>query len=245
MPRYAQDPQAPHPGTVTFVERWNHTEKTVSADTLPDDIKFFCVNADQFIVRRERAAWCIPVIEYDTVSLDEDGKPAEPGVAHRVQRSSYGPNQISLQSVIVPSSESATRRPSASESTPLKVTAPVDQLASLAQAPGAPHPGTVTFIDFNTPPQVRSSDTVTDEEKFFCYDVQGHKTPRDSAAWCVPIVEVEIIDTDPHGTQTGIRYQDSYWKTTQYAANHAFVQSEVRWPGCSLPPPSLPKTDEH
>lgn len=102
VPQYAQDPKVPHPGTVKFIDLWNHSEKIKPADDVPDNMKFFCMDANRFEVSREQAAWCIPIVEYVTLSLDQHGKPVEPRVADFIRITSYGPNHSYIGSTVTP-----------------------------------------------------------------------------------------------------------------------------------------------
>lgn len=102
LPPYAQRPDVSHPGTVKFIDLWNRTEKIESADDIPDGIKFFCMDEKRIKVERGQAAWCIPVVEYETYSVDANGKPVAPEIADFVRITSYGPRHTYIGSTVTP-----------------------------------------------------------------------------------------------------------------------------------------------
>ena len=104
FPPGAQDPDAPHPGTITFVYLWNNSREVESAGKVPDRIKFFCVDKQNNEVERTKATWCIPVVEIETFSVNEHGKPTVPKDADYIHIRAYGPNHIFLKSTVTPPS---------------------------------------------------------------------------------------------------------------------------------------------
>jgi hypothetical protein len=104
FPPGAQDPKLPHPGIVTFVYLWNNSREVDSADKVPDRIKFFCVDERDNEVAREKAIWCIPVVEIETFSVDEHGKAVVPKDADFIHIRAYGPNHTFLKSTVTPPS---------------------------------------------------------------------------------------------------------------------------------------------
>lgn len=104
FPPGAQAPDVPHPGRVTFVYVWNNSREVESAAKVPDRIKFFCVDRQDNEVEREKAVYCIPVVEIETFSVDEHGKPIAPKDADYIHIRAYGPNHTFLKSTVTPPS---------------------------------------------------------------------------------------------------------------------------------------------
>ncbi|WP_206514316.1 hypothetical protein [Burkholderia cenocepacia] len=99
FPRGAQDPRAPHPGSISVKYAWNGSTQTWKAAELPESFVFRCSDADGHAVARDQAAWCIPVVEIETVSVDQAGRPVEPKVAYSMTSSVYGPGHTFVERV--------------------------------------------------------------------------------------------------------------------------------------------------
>ncbi|HDR9202011.1 hypothetical protein [Burkholderia vietnamiensis] len=99
FPPDAQDPHAPHPGSISVKYAWNGSTETWKAAELPESFVFRCSDADGHSVARDQAAWCIPVVEIETVSVDQAGRPVEPKVAYSITSSVYGPRHTFLERV--------------------------------------------------------------------------------------------------------------------------------------------------
>jgi hypothetical protein len=98
-PPGAQDPKAPHPGTITVKFAWDGSTVVKDASKMSDAFIFRCGDANGNQVPRAEAIWCIPVVEIETVSADEAGKPVPPRGAYTVSSSVYGPNHLFLEHV--------------------------------------------------------------------------------------------------------------------------------------------------
>jgi hypothetical protein len=108
----AQDASEPHPGTITMKYEWNKTSKEVRAADYPDSFVFFCFDSDGERAKKSEAAWCVPVVEIETVSADKNGKPAEPRVAEYIEITEYGPGHKFLEHTTAqPRSQRAPPRP--------------------------------------------------------------------------------------------------------------------------------------
>lgn len=99
FPPGAQDPHAPHPGSISVKYAWNGSTEIWKAAEFPESFVFRCSDANGHSVARDHAAWCIPVVEIETVSVDQAGWPAEPTVAHSISSSLYGPGHTFLEQV--------------------------------------------------------------------------------------------------------------------------------------------------
>ncbi|WP_141712842.1 hypothetical protein [Burkholderia ubonensis] len=99
FPPGAQDPHAPHPGSISVKYAWNGSTETWKAAELPESFVFRCSDANGHSVARDQAAWCIPVVEIETISVDQAGRPVEPTVAHSITSSVYGPGHTFLEQV--------------------------------------------------------------------------------------------------------------------------------------------------
>jgi len=97
LPPGAQDPKLPHPGTITAKYDWNGSIELWKASELPDSFIFRCFDQSGKRTSRADAAWCIPVVEVETVSTDEHGNPAVPNEADSVSNSIYGPDHTFLE----------------------------------------------------------------------------------------------------------------------------------------------------
>jgi len=97
QPPGAQDPKAPHPGSITAKYDWNHSTELWGISDLPDSFIFRCIDADGNSAKREAAIWCVPVVEVVTTSVDEHGKPVTPREADFIGISVYGPNHTFLE----------------------------------------------------------------------------------------------------------------------------------------------------
>jgi hypothetical protein len=109
FPPDAQALDTPHPGKVTFVYLWNNAREVESAAKVPDRIKFFCVDKQANEVEPSKAVYCIPVVEIETFSVDEHGKPIVPKDADYIHIRAYGPNHTFLKSTVTPPSRQPPR----------------------------------------------------------------------------------------------------------------------------------------
>lgn len=98
-PKNAFDPHAPHPGTIVMNYAWDRSKVVLSTADLPDAFIFRCADARGQAIAREEAAWCIPVVEVETISRDKAGSPVAPNVADTITSLVYGPGHILLESV--------------------------------------------------------------------------------------------------------------------------------------------------
>ena len=88
----------PHPGKVVFRSAWDHGEKTMSANEIPDTNKFVYYAADGSETSdTEHAAKRIPILEVDMVSVDKDGKLVDPKKAASITVTEYGPDHHELR----------------------------------------------------------------------------------------------------------------------------------------------------
>ncbi|VWC52005.1 hypothetical protein [Burkholderia lata] len=90
-PPGAQAPDAPHPGTIALHHAWNGSTQSQRAQDFPESFIFRCVDARGEPAERARAAWCVPVVEIEAVSVDSAGRPVAPADAVRIESSTYGP----------------------------------------------------------------------------------------------------------------------------------------------------------
>ncbi|WP_414450382.1 hypothetical protein AB4851_32935 [Burkholderia sp. 22PA0099] len=102
LKKIRQDPRTPHPGTITLRYLWNHSERVERASDWPESIIFFCVNDKHEEVPRNQAKWCIPLVEFETLSVDEKGNSVPPREASFIERFEYGPDHTFLRSVSTP-----------------------------------------------------------------------------------------------------------------------------------------------
>lgn len=93
----AQDPSLPHPGTIVARFTWNNSVEYWDVSKDPDFFIFHCYGKDGRATSRSKAAWCIPVVEVVTVSLDKNYKPASPKEAAFIENTVYGPNHTFLE----------------------------------------------------------------------------------------------------------------------------------------------------
>jgi hypothetical protein len=96
-PSDGQAPDKPHPGTVVMRFRWNNSVEIRSASDFSDDFIFFCFDSSGKPVRRSQAAYCVPVVEIDTVSVDKNGKGVAPKDAWLIESTTYGPGHVFLE----------------------------------------------------------------------------------------------------------------------------------------------------
>ncbi|CAB3788195.1 hypothetical protein LMG28688_02639 [Paraburkholderia caffeinitolerans] len=93
----AQDPSRPHPGTITARFAWNNSVEYWEASKLPESFTFRCYDKDGNPTSRHQAAWCVPVVEVVTVSMDDNGNPVAPKEAASISNSVYGPDHTFLE----------------------------------------------------------------------------------------------------------------------------------------------------
>lgn len=73
LPPGAQAPCAPHPGTIAVHHAWNGSTQTLRAQDVPASVVFRCADGRGEPSERARAAWCVPVVEIESVSVDAAG----------------------------------------------------------------------------------------------------------------------------------------------------------------------------
>ncbi|WP_186070450.1 hypothetical protein [Burkholderia gladioli] len=100
LPAGAQAPNTPHPGTIVVKYAWNHSKEVMPASGLPESFIFRCSDADGNPTERSAAAWCIPVVEIETVSTDASGHPIAPKDAASITTSVYGPDHTFIEHVV-------------------------------------------------------------------------------------------------------------------------------------------------
>ncbi|SAL15868.1 hypothetical protein AWB69_00783 [Caballeronia udeis] len=89
----------PHPGAITFIESWNDIPKRKSADEYPDSFKFLCLDENEKEVSRDKAKWCIPIVEFDIFSVDDNGKSVPFKEASSISITAYGPGHRFVRSL--------------------------------------------------------------------------------------------------------------------------------------------------
>jgi hypothetical protein len=101
-----RDPKTPHPGTITFLYLWNGTKENKQASDWPERMAWYCTDSDKREVARSdpRATRCIPIVEVETFSVDENGKPVAPSEADFISIKEYGPNHTFVRSTSSPPS---------------------------------------------------------------------------------------------------------------------------------------------
>jgi hypothetical protein len=88
-----------HPGAITFIESWNDVPKRKSADEYPDSFKFLCLDENEKEVSRDKAKWCIPIVEFDVFSVDDNGKSVPFKEASSISITAYGPGHRFVRSL--------------------------------------------------------------------------------------------------------------------------------------------------
>ncbi|VWD49423.1 hypothetical protein BLA17378_08605 [Burkholderia aenigmatica] len=91
LPPGAQAPDAPHPGTIALHHAWNGSTQTLRAQDFPASFVFRCADARGEPAERARAAWCVPVVEIESVSVDGAGHLVAPADAVQIESTTYGP----------------------------------------------------------------------------------------------------------------------------------------------------------
>lgn len=102
LKRVKQDAKAPHPGTLTFRYLWNNSVETGSSASWSDGNIFYCWNEKDEVVPRDEARWCVPLVEFETLSVDANGKPVPPNKADFISIKKYGPNHTYVGSMSTP-----------------------------------------------------------------------------------------------------------------------------------------------
>jgi hypothetical protein len=97
FPPGAQDPHLPHPGTIMARFDWNRSTEQWNASDFPESFVFRCFDGNGALTTRASAAWCIPVVEIETVSVDENGKPVAPREADSISNTVYGPGHTFIE----------------------------------------------------------------------------------------------------------------------------------------------------
>lgn len=93
----ARSSSIPHPGKIEAKYEWNNSIEYWDASELPDSFIFRCFDKRGKRTARDRAAWCIPVVEVVTVSLDKNYRPASPKDAAFIENTVYGPDHTFLE----------------------------------------------------------------------------------------------------------------------------------------------------
>ncbi|WP_325089092.1 hypothetical protein [Burkholderia contaminans] len=91
LPPGAQAPDAPHPGAIALHHAWNGSTQTLRAQDFPASFTFRCVDTRGEPAEHARAAWCVPVVEIESISVDAAGRPVAPADAVRIESTAYGP----------------------------------------------------------------------------------------------------------------------------------------------------------
>ncbi|CAN7153675.1 hypothetical protein LJR034_000086 [Caballeronia sp. LjRoot34] len=94
-----QPASLPHPGTITFIESWNDVPKRKSADEYPDSFRFLCLDENEKEVSRDKAKWCIPIVEFDVFSVDDNGKSVPFKEGSSISITAYGPGHRFVRSL--------------------------------------------------------------------------------------------------------------------------------------------------
>ncbi|WP_459708407.1 hypothetical protein [Paraburkholderia sp. 2C] len=102
FPAGAQDPHLPHPGTITARFDWNGSTEQWKASDFPESFVFRCFDETGKLTARANAAWCIPVVQIETVSVDESGKPVSPSEAGSISTTLYGPDHTFIEHISSP-----------------------------------------------------------------------------------------------------------------------------------------------
>lgn len=98
MSNVAQITFPTHPGKVVFRSAWDHGEKTVPANEIPDVNKFVYYDAAGSVTSdTAHAIKRVPILEVNMVSLDKDGKLINPKNAVSITVTEYGPNHHELR----------------------------------------------------------------------------------------------------------------------------------------------------
>lgn len=91
LPPGAQAPGAPHPGTIVVRYAWNGSTQTRRAQDFSEGFAFRCADAHGEPAERAHAAWCVPVVEIESLSVDANGRAVAPADAARIESTAYGP----------------------------------------------------------------------------------------------------------------------------------------------------------
>lgn len=147
FPQGAQEPSAPHPGSIAFKYAWNKSTKIKDASKYPEDFIFRCADARGEPTDRAHAAWCVPLVEVETVSVDENGNPVAPSDADSVSISEYGPGHTFIEHTqSVPHLKRRRELDRQQRSPPLEDAKPPSSPQSFA-----PHRPNYTFADYQQP----------------------------------------------------------------------------------------------
>ena len=153
LPPGAQDPQLPHPGTIAAKYDWNGSTELWTVSDLPDSFIFRCFDKSGKPTQRANAAWCIPVVEVETVSVDENGKPVAPKDADSVSISEYGPGHTFIEHM-----QSVPHLKRQRELDRQQRSTPQDDATPQRPQSFTPNQSSDTLSDFHEPPsQGRSS----------------------------------------------------------------------------------------
>ncbi|KFG98726.1 hypothetical protein GQ56_0101790 [Burkholderia paludis] len=101
LPPGAQAPDAPHPGTIALHDAWNGSTRTLRAQDYSESFTFRCFDTRGEPTERARAAWCVPVVEIESVSVDAAGRAAAPAEAVRIESTAYGPGHHFLDHTLL------------------------------------------------------------------------------------------------------------------------------------------------
>ncbi|WP_233885145.1 hypothetical protein [Paraburkholderia flagellata] len=93
----AQPATVPHPGTIAAKYTWNNSTEYWKASEFPDSFKFMCFDKNGIRTSRNKAAWCIPIVEVVTISVDVNGNPVAPKDAASIENTVYGPDHTFLE----------------------------------------------------------------------------------------------------------------------------------------------------
>lgn len=97
FPPGSQSPGLPHPGKIVARFLWNDSTEIWYANEFSEGFIFFCFDAQGNPVNRAGASYCIPAVEVETISIDENGVAVAPKDADFIENSVYGPGHRLLE----------------------------------------------------------------------------------------------------------------------------------------------------
>jgi len=147
FPRGAQEPSAPHPGSIAFKYSWNQSTEIKDASKYAEDFIFRCADSNGERTDRAHAAWCIPLVEVETVSVDENGRPVAPKEADSVSISEYGPGHTFIEHTQSVPHLKRQRELDRQQRTP----PPEDAMPAPSPQSSTPHQSNYTVADYQQP----------------------------------------------------------------------------------------------
>jgi hypothetical protein len=92
------NPFTPHPGKIIHHYKWNGKDEVVDATSVPDEVKFIYYDkSGNEATDTSVAAYRVPIVEVDIVSLNKEGKLIEPSHAVHFFMTDYGPGHRELR----------------------------------------------------------------------------------------------------------------------------------------------------